>query len=321
MPCHSRNSVELVLFRNQVQSPVFIKAPNTLLGFMSTDWSLDYAFVYDALINHEDQEHAEKLVAAADASHAYNDRQILHMKVLVIPNGATPQDEARRREMTDSLIQQYGLKNVAVMAAWELSNQKRYRAAIPIFERAVADDETDADNILNLASAEAHIGLYQAAEELLRRRQDAPNQLTDYGQQVRYSIETHILLGRRQLDLAIPRLQVESLNGDLYSNFEYLFAVAETGDVNRFRAAKAEVQQRDPFLVKAAPYHVDLLEAHALRLSGQEKEASALLSNWRDNPDAQLFIPKFWPGIPNGQDVIDTWNSVQPELRASSNTK
>lgn len=310
----SRNSVELVLFRNQVQSPVFMKAPNTLLGFMSTDWTLDYAFVYDALINHEDQERAEKLTAAADASHAYNNRQILHMKVLVIPNGATAQDEARRRQMTDSLIQQYGIKNVAVMAAWELMNQKRYRAAIPIFERAVADDESDSDNILNLASTEAHIGLYQPAEELLRRPQAAPDRLTDYGQHVRYGIETNILLGRRQLDLAIPRLQEEAIEGGLYSNFEYLFAVAETGDMDRFRAAKAELQKRDPFLLKAAPYHVDLLEAHAWRLSGRNEEASALLAKWRDDPDAKLFIPKFWPGVPNGQDVIDTWNSIHQEL-------
>lgn len=195
---HSRTSVELVLFRNQLRSPVSIKAPNSRLGIMTTDWSLDYAFVYDALINQQDQERAEKLVAAADASHAYDNRQILHMKVLVIPNGATLQDETRRRQMTDSLIQQYGIKNVAVMAAWELLQQKRYRAAIPIFERAVADDANDSDNILNLASTEAHIGLYEAAEELLRRPPVAPDQLSDYGKRVRNSIENNILLGRRQ---------------------------------------------------------------------------------------------------------------------------
>ena len=243
------------------------------------------------------------------------------MKVLVIPNGPTPQDESRRRQMTDSLIQQYGIKNVAVMAAWELSQQKRYRASIPIFERAVADDANDSDNILNLAAAEAHIGAYTGAEELLRRPQAAPDHLTSYGQEVRYKIETYVLLGHREFDLAIPRLYKQALGGDLYNTYEYLFAVAETGDVDRFRAARAEVAERNPSSVNGAPYHIDLLEAHALRLSGRHEEASAILQKWRDDPKAQLFVPKFWPGVPNGQDVIDTWNSIHHELTAKSSAE
>jgi len=57
-------------------------------------------------------------------------------------------------------------------------------------------------------------------------------------------------------------------------------------------------------------YHLDALRAFMLVKHNRRQEASALVLNWKDSPDAKRYIPMFWNRFPEGSNIIDNWNSL-----------
>ena len=57
-------------------------------------------------------------------------------------------------------------------------------------------------------------------------------------------------------------------------------------------------------------YHLDALRAFMLVKRNRGPEARVLVGKWKNSADAKRYIPMFWARFPEGENIIDNWNSL-----------
>jgi hypothetical protein len=97
------SEVVLTVYPDGQCTPVKIKAPKGRLGIETNEWTYAGTFAYDALITKGNQQLAEQYVSDAERSGEYDENQMLHMKVMVVPNGTGAEESARRESIVEEL--------------------------------------------------------------------------------------------------------------------------------------------------------------------------------------------------------------------------
>jgi tetratricopeptide (TPR) repeat protein len=305
------SEVVLTVYPDGQCTPVKIKAPKGRLGIETNEWTYAGTFAYDALITKGNQQLAEQYVSDAERSGEYDENQMLHMKVMVVPNGTGAEESARRESIVEELYSKYPAAKLAFIAGKELQHQKRYTAAAAMFERYLKIEPKDVSRRLDLASVYASLFRWDDADRILSAVQQ--DEVSEYGAHVFSATKARVLLGQRKFAEAAEIFKREAAENpdDGHSHLAYLFTLVQSGDLRVFREARHNEEIQVPALSKRNEFHLDALESYMLAAEGRSQESVGLVQKWQGDPDANRNIQLFWRGMSDGEKIVKNWEAAK----------
>lgn len=317
-------TADLSLYRDGDMSVKTVRVPIGRLGIDTREWTFAGSFIETAIGN-DDYVSAQKYLDQASKSGQYTDDQLLHMRILCVNNDKD--GDKIRQSQIDELYQKHSPEKLRLLADYDLLYNKRYRAAVAIFERYLKIDP-DVSTELSLASCYVEMENYDGAEALItkvraRSRTDQ-NAATDFGLAVISSMQARIYLGRRQYDKAQEQFQqmLSENRNEPFANIAFLYCAA-LRDVSGerpggFELAYRTISARSEIVFELMGYHIDALRAFVLVKQGHTSQARKIVEKWFASADARKYVPIFWRKFPDGGEIINTWNALMPQQEVAA---
>lgn len=303
--------VDLLLWR--AGKPMTLAVPKGRLGFHSRDVSSVRDELYGALQRGEPAQ-AKELLARAAKAQTLTPAQLLIANILLIPDRATPEEEARRAVLLQEFLSAYPLDFVGAVSYDEFYQLKRFTAASACFERQLKEDPTNESTWLNLGNAYNSLWRFadadRAAEYVITHRLP----LSTYGRGVLYQVKGGAALGLGDYPRALESYQKTfTINPTDHKIEMWLLAAALLGDGPKFAEIAAQCREALPDQYARLRHHIDALEAYLLVKNNEREKAQALLARWKQTPRLGQNIAEYWPRFPRGAEIVANWKVLLQE--------
>jgi tetratricopeptide (TPR) repeat protein len=296
-------SVTLTVYRDG--SPLQMSAPPGLLGFDGKDWSpLSDTVVKMILAGRADQ--AKALLAGSDKS-VIPPEDLLIAQLLLMGERDPGEDQLLRQLMTHLV----SFDDVAE----KFLDVDQYKTAQTLLLKAVEVDPENTSTKINLALAYDWADQFDDADRVI---QDVlahqVKDLTDYGWYCLLKARGEINASRKNYVAAVADLQkaieLAPFAEDTRVRLRYLFALAKLGDAQQFERGLALCEKHSIPEFANQRHKVDALRAYVLSRNGADAEAKATVEKWRNNANGRKWVVEYWSAVPNGADIVETWNRL-----------
>jgi len=290
---------------------VKLTAPAGYLRFAHEDWNPTRKSIYQNL-SAGNLKTAEQLVATAERDGSLTEVQAMIVRIVMIPNRSSVEDEKQRSKLLDSLLSVYPMTNLNELATREFMDMHSYAAAARCYDEQLQRyDPEDVDVRLNLACCYVSLFDFDKAERHVHYVTDRPDpRLSPHGYLVVRSILGGIAMGRGKYHDALQTLSRHLEDSDDYTGLLCLLGAARLGDLAQFRELRDQI--RGEVMTRIQVY-VDVLEAYLLLGTGRNSDAAALVNKWGQPVCVADNAASYWGEIPGGSDIATRLKTLLPK--------
>lgn len=256
---------------------------------------------------------AKEAIKAVDGDASVPPEQLLAVRIAVIPDSASPEQEAERKDLLKKLFEIVTgdrLRRVGYDYFFLHGSNAAARAA---FAKYLESDPSNFSVRLNLAVADALLGKADEAErEAALAQKDAKGQISESGLALLDQVYAWTSLSKKNYAEAATRFAALVKRGDPNQDasnlLRYLYVVAKLNDRARFDEGMRTLRTA---AVQHAGLAVQAVVLEAFMLDQEGKRAEAVKKSREIDPILPDPVVTFWQTLPDGAEVISTWNTLQ----------
>lgn len=296
--------VRLTVFRGGAEKQ--LRVPPGYLGFQYEDWNPTRKLIYQRFAN-RDLAGAAELAAVAEREQSLTEVQALIIKIMLISDRCSREDDEKRSELMAKLLTVYPMIHLCTLATAEFMNLRSYKAAVMCYEYQLEEfDEDDVNARLNLAACYERLFEFDKAERTVNYELERPrSRLSAFGLSYAHQVLGGVALGRHQYRDALHHFLPYLEKGDDYAIFMSLLAAARLGDLKEFDQIEKRAVEVAPEKVRKSRFYVDMLKAYAISEKGSRHEAAALVLKWGSPQCVVETSSSYWDNMPGADGVTD----------------
>ena len=254
---------------------------------------------------------AEQLIDQAEQEGTLTREQILAARIYMIPDEATPKDEARRQELLQQLLANQSADFANSVGQERFFENKKYRAAAACLNQYLQTDPSDVSARLNLGIAYNHLSMFKEADAAASYVAVHKLPLSTHGYVVMYEVKAFAAMGNGDYRSAMAFVEKSfDLSPNDYRMSLWQLAAAQSGDIQQFYSVKDKCREIIPDDYERLQFQVDAVEAYALVKSNHRDRAQELVNKWKEPKNFVNRVNKYWREYPGGSDVIRNWEEL-----------
>lgn len=254
---------------------------------------------------------AKALIDQAERDATLTPAQVLVSRIYMIPDDAPEQDQRRRAELLNQIIETQPENFIHMLGNDVFFESRRFRAAIVCLKHHLKTSPDDVSMRLNLASAYNSLGMYEDADAATDYVFDNKLRVSEYGRMVGYNNKATAALGGKDYRNCIQFAEKGyAFEPNVFALMLIQLAAAQTGDTQSFERAVQQLQRAHPREYTDMEIHLDVVQAYALVKKNQPDAARKLVGAWKNTDQADLRVFRYWRDFPGGTDVVRNWSEL-----------
>ena len=254
---------------------------------------------------------AEQLIEQAEQEKTLTNEQILAARIYMIPDEATPQDEARRQKLLRELLSNQSETFILSLGQERFFENKKYRAAVVCLNQYLKNDPSDVSARLNSGVAYNSLSMFKEADAAASYVIEQKLPLSTHGYVVLYGVKAYAAIGNGDYRTGMAFVEKSfDLSPNDFEMCLWLLAAAQSGDIQQFYSVKDKCREIIPDDYERLQFQVDAVEAYALAKSNHRDRAQELVNKWKEPKNFVTRVTKYWRKYPSGSDVIKNWKEL-----------